>query len=123
MQVVMPNATLRTLAAEAIAYGKNIVFSGPVYESMKVEGDKIRFQRAISLEVHGRVGAPASELPDIVEIARRDRRHRRLGRGGVIAGARGFIARRVDIDAARQHRIRRGVDVPQDARRRAGRHS
>src|SRR5260370_29189358 len=28
------------LAALAIAYGKNIVYSGPVYDSMKVEGDK-----------------------------------------------------------------------------------
>jgi sialate O-acetylesterase len=28
------------LAALAIAYGKNVVYSGPVYDSMKVEGDK-----------------------------------------------------------------------------------
>jgi sialate O-acetylesterase len=30
------------LAAEAIAYGKDVVYSGPVYESMKVEGNRIR---------------------------------------------------------------------------------
>jgi len=30
------------LAAEAIAYGKNIEYSGPMYKSMRVDGDKIR---------------------------------------------------------------------------------
>jgi sialate O-acetylesterase len=30
------------LAAEAIVYGKDVVYSGPVYDSMKVEGNKIR---------------------------------------------------------------------------------
>ena len=30
------------LAARAIAYGEGIVYSGPIYDSMKVEGDKIR---------------------------------------------------------------------------------
>jgi sialate O-acetylesterase len=30
------------LAAEAIAYGRKIEYSGPLYKSMKVEGDKIR---------------------------------------------------------------------------------
>jgi len=30
------------LAAQAVAYGKNIVYSGPIYQSMKVEGDKVR---------------------------------------------------------------------------------
>jgi sialate O-acetylesterase len=30
------------LAAQATVYGKDLVYSGPVYESMKVEGDKIR---------------------------------------------------------------------------------
>jgi len=30
------------LAAEAIAYGKDVVYSGPVYESMKVERNRIR---------------------------------------------------------------------------------
>jgi sialate O-acetylesterase len=29
------------LAAEKVAYGKNIVYSGPVYRSMKIEGNKI----------------------------------------------------------------------------------
>ena len=28
------------LAAEALAYGKHIVYSGPVYKSIKVKGDK-----------------------------------------------------------------------------------
>lgn len=30
------------LAARKVAYGEDIVYSGPVYDSMKVEGDKIR---------------------------------------------------------------------------------
>ena len=30
------------LAARSIAYGEKIVYSGPMYHSMKVEGDKIR---------------------------------------------------------------------------------
>ncbi|HQU59260.1 MAG TPA: sialate O-acetylesterase, partial [Saprospiraceae bacterium] len=30
------------LAARRVAYGENIVYSGPVYESMLIEGDKIR---------------------------------------------------------------------------------
>ena len=30
------------LAARALAYGEKIVYSGPIYESMKVEGGKIR---------------------------------------------------------------------------------
>jgi len=29
------------LAAEKIAYGENIVYSGPLYQSSKIEGDKI----------------------------------------------------------------------------------
>lgn len=32
------------LAALKIAYGRNLVFSGPIYRSMKIEGDKIRLQ-------------------------------------------------------------------------------
>ncbi|HUU09711.1 MAG TPA: sialate O-acetylesterase [Phycisphaerae bacterium] len=32
------------LAAEKIAYGKDIVYSGPVYDSMAVEGDKVRLK-------------------------------------------------------------------------------
>ena len=30
------------LAAEHVAYGKDLVFSGPMYDSMSVEGDKVR---------------------------------------------------------------------------------
>jgi sialate O-acetylesterase len=30
------------LAAQAIAYGRDVIYSGPIYESMAVEGDKIR---------------------------------------------------------------------------------
>jgi sialate O-acetylesterase len=30
------------LAALAVAYGKDIVYSGPIYKSMKIEGDKVR---------------------------------------------------------------------------------
>jgi sialate O-acetylesterase len=32
------------LAAQAIAYGRDVVYSGPIYESMAVEGDKIRLR-------------------------------------------------------------------------------
>lgn len=32
------------LAAQAVAYGKKIVYSGPIYESMKKEGNKIRLR-------------------------------------------------------------------------------
>jgi len=32
------------LAAQKMTYGKNIVFSGPTYSSMKIERDKIRLQ-------------------------------------------------------------------------------
>jgi sialate O-acetylesterase len=30
------------LAAEKLAYGENIIYSGPIYESSKVEGNRIR---------------------------------------------------------------------------------
>ncbi len=32
------------LAAEAIAYGRDVVYSGPIYESMAVEGNKVRLR-------------------------------------------------------------------------------
>jgi sialate O-acetylesterase len=32
------------LAARALAYGQKIVYSGPIYDSMKIEGDKIRLR-------------------------------------------------------------------------------
>jgi sialate O-acetylesterase len=32
------------LTAEAGTYGKDVVYSGPIYESMKVEGDKVRLK-------------------------------------------------------------------------------
>jgi len=32
------------LAAEAIAYGRDVVYSGPIYESMAVEGGKVRLR-------------------------------------------------------------------------------
>ena len=32
------------LAAEAIAYGRDLVYSGPIYQSMAIEGDKIRLR-------------------------------------------------------------------------------
>jgi sialate O-acetylesterase len=32
------------LAAQAIAYGRDAIYSGPIYESMAVEGDKIRLR-------------------------------------------------------------------------------
>jgi sialate O-acetylesterase len=32
------------LAAQAIAYGRDVIYSGPIYESMIVEGEKIRLR-------------------------------------------------------------------------------
>ena len=32
------------LAASAIAYARPVVYSGPVYDSLKIEGEKIRLQ-------------------------------------------------------------------------------
>jgi len=32
------------LAAQAIAYGRDVIYSGPIFESMAVEGDKIRLR-------------------------------------------------------------------------------
>jgi sialate O-acetylesterase len=32
------------LAAQAVAYGQDVIYSGPLYESMAVEGDKIRLR-------------------------------------------------------------------------------
>jgi len=32
------------LAAQAIAYGRDVIYSGPIYDSMAVEGDKIRLR-------------------------------------------------------------------------------
>jgi sialate O-acetylesterase len=32
------------LAAQAIAYGRDVMYSGPIYESMAVEGEKIRLR-------------------------------------------------------------------------------
>ena len=32
------------LAAEAVAYGRDVVYSGPIYESMAVEGNKVRLR-------------------------------------------------------------------------------
>jgi sialate O-acetylesterase len=32
------------LAAQAIAYGRDVIYSGPIYESMAVEGEKIRLR-------------------------------------------------------------------------------
>lgn len=43
------------LAAEAIAYGKQIEYSGPMYESMKIDGDRVilRFSHAAGLTAKG----------------------------------------------------------------------
>jgi len=32
------------LAAQAIAYGRDVIYSGPIYESMAVEGEKVRLR-------------------------------------------------------------------------------
>src|SRR5262249_28115446 len=37
----LPVGARLALAARAVAYGEKIVYSGPVYQSMKVEGDKV----------------------------------------------------------------------------------
>jgi sialate O-acetylesterase len=57
------------LGAEAIAYGRQIVHSGPVYDSMKIEGDKVRLVfRHVGGGLDTRVGtsfAPATQpAPD-----------------------------------------------------------
>ena len=55
------------LAARRLAYGEQVEASGPLYESMKVEGDKIRltFQHAKGLKI----GAHPQTYPDVPPVA------------------------------------------------------
>lgn len=59
------------LAAQAIAYGRDVIYSGPLYESMSVESDKIRLRFK---HVYG--GLMARNSPALVgfEIAGEDRK-------------------------------------------------
>jgi sialate O-acetylesterase len=57
------------LAAEAIAYGRNVVYSGPLYESMAAEGNKIRLRFK-----HVDSGLKAKEPLEGFEIAGEDRK-------------------------------------------------
>src|SRR5581483_9670718 len=58
------------LAAEAIAYGKRVVYSGPVYQSMTTEGGRIRLKFK---EVNGGLIAKGGALRGF-EIAGEDRK-------------------------------------------------
>jgi sialate O-acetylesterase len=60
------------LAAEAIAYGRDVAYSGPIYDSMAVEGDKIRLHFQHS---YGGLMAKKSIASELVgfEIAGQDR--------------------------------------------------
>jgi sialate O-acetylesterase len=67
------------LAAQAIAYGRDVIYSGPVYESMSVENGKIRvrFKHVYGLRVkYVPNGLMAKDSPDLVgfEIAGEDRK-------------------------------------------------
>jgi sialate O-acetylesterase len=61
------------LAARSVAYGEDLVFSGPIYESMKVEGSTIRvsFKHA-----EGGLEVKPGEKLDCFSIAGADRRFR-----------------------------------------------
>lgn len=59
------------LAAEHVAYGKDLVFSGPIYKSMQVEGDRIR----VSFNDVGSgliLGKPPISGPDTVAVPESD---------------------------------------------------
>jgi sialate O-acetylesterase len=59
------------LAAQAIAYGKDVAYSGPIYESQTVEGDKIRLRfKHVTGGLMGRGGKPLRSF----EIAGEDRK-------------------------------------------------
>jgi len=59
------------LAAQTIAYGKEVVYSGPIYESKSVEGDKIRLRfKHVAGGLVGKGGTPLKRF----EIAGEDRK-------------------------------------------------
>ncbi len=59
------------LAAQAIAYGKDVTYSGPIYESKNVEGDKIRLRFKHAL---GGLVAKGGKALKGFEIAGEDRK-------------------------------------------------
>ena len=71
------------LAAEAIAYGRDVIYSGPIYESMTVEGDKIRLHFK---DVYGGLEAKNWPAPNVTgfEIAGDD--HKFVGAQAKIDG-------------------------------------
>jgi sialate O-acetylesterase len=59
------------LAAQAIAYGEEVVYSGPIYESESTEGDKIRLRfKHVAGGLVGKSGTPLKGF----EIAEEDRK-------------------------------------------------
>ncbi len=61
------------LAAQAIAYGRDVVYSGPAYEGMSVEGNKIRLRFKFAEDHLIAKGSPPSALNGF-EIAGADRK-------------------------------------------------
>jgi sialate O-acetylesterase len=59
------------LAARAIAYGQDVIYSGPIYESMAVTGDKIRLRFK---HVYGGLTGKTSPALAGFEIAGEDRK-------------------------------------------------
>jgi sialate O-acetylesterase len=64
------------LAAKHVAYGQDVVYSGPIYDSMTVEGNKIRLkfkQTGSGLQISGppstSTGAPASAPTELTGFA------------------------------------------------------
>jgi sialate O-acetylesterase len=54
------------LAAKHLAYGQELVYSGPIYDSMKVEGNKIRLSfrhTGSGLQIHAAPWLPSGETP------------------------------------------------------------
>jgi sialate O-acetylesterase len=62
-----------SLAAQAIAYGRDVIYSGPIYESMTVEGEKIRLRFKY---VYGGLVAKGGDAPALAgfQIAGEDHR-------------------------------------------------
>ena len=62
-----------SLAAQAVAYGRDVIYSGPIYESMTVEGEKIRLRFK---HVYGGLVARGGDAPALTgfQIAGEDHR-------------------------------------------------
>ncbi len=61
------------LAAQAIAYGRDVIYSGPLYDGMSVEGDKIRLRFKFAEDHLISKGSPPSALNGF-EIAGADQK-------------------------------------------------